>query len=183
MYTVEKLQELLNLETGETVQFATLCSWIDKLTVEVCRQYGVPEQWVVDAEDSREMDLPSDHLETVAVVDANNWPVKDYEVTDYGKISFPRAGEYTVYYLKLPLPIAVNAEAVPPVHDIFHPYYIDGLLYHYWDCESEGDSQEKAHASDHYMKFRDAVNKCARMLRGRSYPIEQIEIPKPLIGR
>lgn len=157
--------------TGAPTTRANLSALIDEAQIEIAKRYGErSREEYYSVERGEEYDLPSDHLETEEVRDGDRRVVKDYQVTHDGMIMFPRDGDYTLIYTRMPRPIDREADSsVPDVHPMFHSMIVQYCMAKWWEDHSEGIPAEEAKSERMMQEFYRKVDEAALVLRQRAF--------------
>lgn len=180
-YTVQNINDAFsaNVYEGVAVTNAVLCAWIDEAQAIIAKEYGPITQWAVaNADCDTEYALPADCLK-IAVVKRTDITEResylDYMVTPYDTIQFEDDGDYNVVYHTAVDPITrANVNAVPEVHEIFHPAIHLYCLYRHWLKESESTPSEQAQARKFQEEFYQEVASSLKLLRDRERPARKI---------
>lgn len=181
--TITQIRAILEREINDTVTAPDMAAWVYSAMIEIAKQYGRIVEWSRVAVVGTLYDLPNDYLATSAIIDSDGEPYYDYEITEFGQISFEKADTFNVQYFAMPAALstveATMLATIPEVHLIFHEAIVDWCKHKYWDKEASVlgvDQGESGFANKFKMSFYQQVADSVLVLKNRAYKKRRIRM-------
>lgn len=169
---VKDVKARVESEVDNTIDGSNIVPWIDAAQLEIAKSYGKIATTEVVAAANTAYALPNDLLKVDIIENSLGKQVTDYTVSKYGRIKFPIAQTYTIYYHKVPtlLPPSTQAgydETELEVHRIFELAVILWCKAEFWEMESDSDRQESQFADKFRGLFYHNVSEGTKILNAR----------------
>ena len=183
--TITEIRAILEREINDTVTALNIAAWVYSAMVEIAKQYGRIVEWSRVAVLDTLYDLPTDYLATSAVIDSEGEPYFDYEITEFGQISFEKADTFNVQYFAVPAALSTNEATMlattPEVHELFHQAIVDWCKHKYWDKEASVlgvDPGESGFADKFKVSFYQQVAESVLVLKNRAHKKHRIRLAR-----
>ncbi len=169
---ISDIKATLEREINDSVTNANISSWVYSAMVEVSKVYGRITPWQQVALADTFYPLPLDYLATSTIRNSEGEHYFDYEITEFGEISFEDDDTYAIEYFAMPEALPTNEVTMlgvtPAIHALFHPAIVDWCKHKYWDTEADADAEESMNADKFKNSFYQQVTTAVITLKNRA---------------
>lgn len=147
-----------------------IAQWFNEAQLDLAWELGRAEQYTYENTTGGEYDLPADCLRIVNCS-------AGYKINELGKIRFDNDGDIILSYVGIPADFtATDLDQTSELHKSLHYLMVYFAASRYFDQESEGDSEESAHATkwmNYYLMGKNNAIARLRKLLGSSNTLEK----------